>query len=174
MQLILGALIITPCKKRRQSISAASWLALLTFLFSNSCSCYVFSDCPKHGIKGGTEKMAKNVFGNGNTFNFLFYLFLIDLKFLMRFWVFSPSSPSVCARRLHFWCLHSLKVGWGKIRFAQNFPGGLKRSLCASGRHFKQHVLMLPFFSVFSEIREFPSWERLEGLFCSVLYFIRS
>lgn len=62
MQLILGALIITPCKKRRQSISAASWLALLTFLSSNSCSCYLFSDCPKHGIKGGTKKMAKNVF----------------------------------------------------------------------------------------------------------------
>lgn len=62
MQLILGGLIIMPCKKGRQSISAASWLALLTFLCSNSCSCSLFPDCPKHGIKGGTKKMAKNVF----------------------------------------------------------------------------------------------------------------
>lgn len=62
MQLILGVLIITPCKKRRQSISAASCLALLTFLSSNSCSCCLFSHCPKHGIKGGTKKMARNVF----------------------------------------------------------------------------------------------------------------
>lgn len=172
MQLILGALIITPCKKRRQSISAASWLALLTFLSSNSCSCYLFSDCPKHGIKGGTKKMAKNVFETEIHLISCFICFSLTQSFSRG----SPPPPShsVCARRLHFWCLHSLKVGWGKIRFGQNFPGRLKRSLCASGRHFKQHVLMLSFFSVISEIREFPSWERLEGLFCSALYFIRS
>lgn len=62
MQLILGVLIITPCKKRRQSISAASWLALLTFLSSNSCSCCLFSHCPKHGSKCGTKKIAKKWF----------------------------------------------------------------------------------------------------------------
>lgn len=61
-QLILEALIYTPCKKRSQSISAASWLALLTFLSSISCSCYLFYDCLKHSIKGGTKKMAKKCF----------------------------------------------------------------------------------------------------------------
>lgn len=29
-------------------------------------------------------------------------------------------------------------------------------------------------FSVISDRREFPSWERLQGLFCSALHFIRS
>uniref|UniRef100_A0A8B9FMW2 Family with sequence similarity 168 member B n=1 Tax=Amazona collaria TaxID=241587 RepID=A0A8B9FMW2_9PSIT len=52
-QLILGAPIITPCKKRSQSIFAASWLVLLTFLSSNSCSRYLFCDYPQHSIKAG-------------------------------------------------------------------------------------------------------------------------
>lgn len=111
MQLILGVLIIPPCKKRRQSISAASWLALLTFLSSNSCSCSLFSDCPKHGIKGGTKKMAKNGFETEihliSCFSFFAWLKVSHEV--------SPPPQYVCAMKLHFWCLRSLKVGWENL-----------------------------------------------------------
>lgn len=51
-----------PYRKKSQSISAASWLALLTFLSSNSCSCYLFDAMLQAVIKGGTEKMATKCF----------------------------------------------------------------------------------------------------------------
>lgn len=113
-QLILGALIITPCKKRSQSIFAASWLVLLTFLSSNSCSRYLFYDCPKHSFNGVTKKTAQKCFRNRNIFLALFASYFDSSSYQNIF----ASPPNVCMSRLHFWCPRSS---------IQNFAGRLKR-----------------------------------------------
>lgn len=169
-QLILGALIITLCKKTSQSISAATWLVLLTFLSCNSCSCYLFYDCLKHSIKHDTKNMAKNVFKTEIKCISCFLCFSFGFEFLTRSF-FPPSSPTVCVWAGFISDVPIVqKLDKAMIRFGQNFPGKLKRRAVCLCEAFQAICFDAVFFFWYLRGKGIIlSWERLEGLSAQIL-----